>query len=211
MGEEKKPSNLNTLFLFLGFLVLFVLSFSLGVIVGKGLSGSKTRIASKERPIGTPSRVKELEKVPETAEEKLSVEQTPAPLEEEKLESKIAGAEEQAPIPSPTEETVKAEADKKEEFIQKKDVIALPKIDPEGKYTVQVGSFQSEKEAKKLVEALKSRGYPVFIKQIEISGKGTWYRVRIGTFKTRQEAKIYGDTLKNLEPVVKLVFVTVNN
>ncbi|MGH7889718.1 MAG: SPOR domain-containing protein, partial [Thermodesulfobacteriota bacterium] len=89
---------------------------------------------------------------------------------------------------------------------------ALPKIEPGGKYTVQIGSFQEEDKAKQVVESLRSKGYPVFINEVAIAGQGTRYRARVGTFKTREDARLYADNLKNREPdSVKLVYVTINN
>ena len=93
----------------------------------------------------------------------------------------------------------------------KKDIAALPAIQPGGRYTIQIGAFQKEEEAKQIVNNLKSKGYPAFIKTTDIPGKGTLYRVRIGTFTTRVTAKLYANNLKNLEPSIKFVFVTVND
>jgi len=255
--SDKKPDTPKTLYLFLGFLILFVLSFSLGVIVGKGLGGhEKTQTVREEKSTEPPSEeVAELEKGPpvNTEEEPIAektpppvkeegaetegvvekplaseapapitkkveeiAEQTPAPTEaqepEEKIKPEAAEIGEETPPPHPLakEEPAKAESGKEE--AAQKDIAALPATQPGGKYTVQIGAFKNEEKAKKFVAPLISRGYPVFIKQVDIHGQGTWYRARVGTFKTRQDAKTYGDNLKNREPdIVKLVFVTVNN
>lgn len=92
-----------------------------------------------------------------------------------------------------------------------KDSGAMPKIDPNGRYTVQIGAFQNQTEANKLVSSLKSNGYPAFIKQVQTPDKKNWYRVRVGTFSTRSDAVSYGDKLKQSETKVKSVFITVNN
>ena len=47
MSETKSPTNRQIIFLFLGFLILFILVFALGVIVGKGLGDSEIQIAKK--------------------------------------------------------------------------------------------------------------------------------------------------------------------
>jgi cell division septation protein DedD len=88
---------------------------------------------------------------------------------------------------------------------------ALPQLDPEGVYTVQIGSFQDQKQANSLASALQSKGYPVFIKSMTSPDNKNWYRVRVGTFKDLETAKAYGESLKNSEPAVKLVFITINN
>jgi len=87
----------------------------------------------------------------------------------------------------------------------------MPKVDPDGLYTVQIGAFQNQKEANKLTNSLKSNGYPAFIKQVETPDKKIWYRVRVGTFSTRSDAISYGDKLKQRASGVKYVFITTNN
>lgn len=88
---------------------------------------------------------------------------------------------------------------------------ALPQVDPDGAYTVQIGSFQDQKQANSLASALQSKGYPVFIKSMTSPDNENWYRVRVGTFRDIETAKAYGESLKNSEPSVKLVFITINN
>jgi cell division septation protein DedD len=257
MRERRNANRHQTLYLFLGFLFLFLLSFSLGVIVGKGLGNpGKTEIAKLEKstePSG--KEVAKRERISDEANEEEPPEEqtsaltkqgeapievkeiveepmatpitTPAAPEEKGAEQTAVSAkpaetnvetqaealtpQELAPIPEGKEEKKETEA-LKEVAKPKEEIEALPKIDPEGKYTVQVGSFQDEKKAKELLEALRSRGYPVFLKQVDIPGSGTWYRTRIGTFKTREDARLYSNNIKNREPdIVQLAFVTLND
>ena len=293
VDTENNPSNRQIVYLFLGFVILFIFTFSLGVIVGKGLGGSITQIISEEVPPKTSGKdVKESEEtakiitgkelqsesptapireeemievqeeiiipppLSEPAEEQIETkrdkptssellsEQSPSPvepiekkpelettkvepikkdiaalptipptpvapvvkkpeLEKKGIEAKIT------PTPPPTEKQTKLETKKVEPI--KKDIAALPAIQPGGRYTIQIGAFQKEGEAKQIVNKLKSKGYPAFIKTAEVPGKGTWYRVRIGTFSTRVTAKLYAGNLKNVEPSIKFVFITVNN
>ncbi len=60
-----------------------------------------------------------------------------------------------------------------------------------GKLTIQLGSHRSLKEAEDFAEGFKARGYDPIINQIEIKGKGTWYRVSLGAFSTNDEAKAF--------------------
>jgi cell division septation protein DedD len=131
--------------------------------------------------------------------------------------------------PQPEKMTDKSEADSKEVIKEKEspkvvvektpptkqdtppDKSTMPKIDPNGRYTVQIGAFQNQTEANKLMNSLKSNGYPAFIKQVETPDNKTWYRVRVGTFSTKSEALNYGDKLKQRASGVKYVFITVNN
>lgn len=151
-----------------------------------------------------------------TAEEESLVEQTPSPVNkriEEKSELKKAKTEEgENPLPSPTplaEKPVKADIEEKK--ATKGNTETMPPTEPGRKYTIQIGSFKTEEEVKETTEGLISKGYPAFVTTAQISGKGTWHRVRIGTFKTIKEAKIYRDKLKSLEPSMESTFITVNN
>lgn len=60
-----------------------------------------------------------------------------------------------------------------------------------GKMTIQLGSHRTLKEAEDFSEGFKARGYDPIINQIEIKGKGTWYRVSLGAFPNIDEAKAY--------------------
>lgn len=55
--------------------------------------------------------------------------------------------------------------------------------------TIQVASLKDPKAADKLVTKLKKKGYAAYKTTVDISGKGTWHRVRIGYFKNRADAK----------------------
>src|SRR3972149_6554659 len=236
---ENNPSNRQIVYLFLGFVILFIFTFSLGVIVGKGLGGSGTEITSEEVPPKISG--KDVQESEETTKiitgKELQSESPTAPIREEEM---IEVQEEiiiPTPLSEPAEEQIETKRDKptssellseqppstvepiekkpkletKKVEPTKKDIAALPAIQPGGRYTIQIGAFQKEEEAKQIVNNLKSKGYPAFIKTAEVPGKGTWYRVRIGTFTTRVTAKLYANNLKNLEPSIKFVFITVNN
>jgi len=172
---------------------------------------TKSKSGEIEQQIPTPSSAKESMKKAEDSR----AERTPSPTGsiEKKAEPKMAKNEQgENPLPSPTplaEKPAKTEMEKKE--ATKENTETTPQTEHGGKYTIQIGSFKTEEEAKETAENLISKGYPAFETTAHIPGKGTWYRVRIGTFKTINEAKIYGDKLKSLEPSVESVFVTVNN
>ncbi len=57
-----------------------------------------------------------------------------------------------------------------------------------GKYTVQVGSYVKELEAKTRAESLKAKGFAAFYIPGVVDGK-TFYRVNVGTYATLAEAK----------------------
>src|SRR3990170_981298 len=235
---ENNPSNRQIVYLFLGFVILFIFTFSLGVIVGRGLGGSGTEITSEEVPPKTSG--KDVQESEETTQiitgKELPSESPTAPIQEEMIEveeevniqippsgpfekqietktDKPTSGELLSEKPLPTVEPIEKQSKLETKKVEpiKKDIAALPAIQPGGRYTIQIGAFQKEEEAKQIVNNLKSKGYPAFIKTAEVPGKGTWYRVRIGTFTTRVTAKLYANNLKNLEPSIKFVFITVNN
>jgi cell division protein FtsN len=67
-----------------------------------------------------------------------------------------------------------------------------------GKFTIQLGSHRTLKEAEDFAEGFRARGYNPIINQIEIKGKGTWYRVSLEAFSTMEEAKAYVGKEKSL-------------
>lgn len=67
-----------------------------------------------------------------------------------------------------------------------------------GKYTIQLGSHRTLKEAESFAEGFRARGYNPIINQIEIKGKGTWYRVSLEAFNTPEEARSYVGREKTL-------------
>ncbi|RPJ71817.1 MAG: SPOR domain-containing protein, partial [Alphaproteobacteria bacterium] len=67
-----------------------------------------------------------------------------------------------------------------------------------GKFTIQLGSHRTLKEAEDFAEGFKARGYDTIINQIDIKGKGTWYRVSLGAFSNMDDAKTYISKEKTL-------------
>jgi cell division septation protein DedD len=248
--SPKNPGNKQIIYFFLGFLIFFAFSFSLGVIVGKQIgksSDSSFGDVSKNIDIESgPGRI-----IKEGGQETFLVKQRKTvngngignedrqfPNENEKASAGTSKIEEmktdesapQSTQSSSTEiddKTVGAHAvDKgatssdtkhqkisdRAEIDKRRNVLkSLPPIDPEGKYTVQVGSFLEEKAAVQYLNSLKLKRYPAFVKRVVIPGYGASYRVRIGTFATRDKAHLYGENLKELEPYIKSVYITTNN
>ena len=70
-----------------------------------------------------------------------------------------------------------------------------------GAYTLQIGIFNSEKQAKKRAGALVALGLPAYVTHVQDpkpTMPGSYYRVRVGSFASSQAAKGYGAT--NLTP-----------
>ena len=60
-----------------------------------------------------------------------------------------------------------------------------------GKYTIQLGSYRTVSEAKEFAEGFKVLGYSPVINEVEISGRGNWFRVSLGVFENLAMAKEY--------------------
>jgi cell division septation protein DedD len=228
--SAKNPGNKQIIYFFLGFLIFFAFSFSLGVLVGKQIGRSGDRSiddVSKNNDIetGTSGNITEHDQKTallgksETANgSDIGTENEGFPNENERasgVSSKIEVMKTEEPTlqstPSSSPEidnnaVVTAETDKR-----RKKLTSLPPIDPGGKYTIQIGSFVEEKTAAEILNSLKNKRYPAFVKKVEIPGYGVSYRVRIGTFGTREKAYLYGEDLKRLESNIKSVYITMND
>lgn len=79
---------------------------------------------------------------------------------------------------------------------------------PKGKFTIQVGSYQSSQEATASVSNWKKKGYSAFMAVAAIPNKGTWYRVRIGGFPSREDAQKFLDKFKAKEKASALVVLS---
>ena len=228
MSETKSPSKRQIIFLFLGFLILFILVFSLGVIVGKGLGDSEIQIAKKlpKNEVTSALDIKEDENEISTgdiSQQELQdilnetktddPQKTEEPVTEESMKFDPTADEKKIAMNAESEVSLKIEIPEilKEE---KKSLLSkntpLPPVVADGQYTIQIGSFKNESDAKKLQNKLKTKGYPAFLKQVTI-GEDTWFRLRIGTFETKDQAKIYGDILLKREPkLIKSVYAALN-
>ena len=68
-------------------------------------------------------------------------------------------------------------------------VTGQPKVDPQGSYSVQVGSFSAAVDAGKMKQTLLDKGYPVFMVEADLGKKGIWYRVRLGPYADNDAAQ----------------------
>ncbi len=60
-----------------------------------------------------------------------------------------------------------------------------------GAWTLQLASSQDKKDADRFVSGLRAKGYTPYVLEAKITGRGTWYRVRVGQFETREAAQRY--------------------
>jgi DedD protein len=71
-----------------------------------------------------------------------------------------------------------------------------------GGYQLQTSSFRKEADATSFATALRQRGHRAYVEPAQVSGRGTFYRVRIGPFKTQREAASYRSEFENREHLV---------
>ncbi len=76
-----------------------------------------------------------------------------------------------------------------------------------GKYTIQLGSHRSIEEAQDFAEGFRVRGYNPIVNEVEIPGRGIWYRVSLGAFQSITEAKEYVKKEDSLFQGQEYVFV----
>jgi len=250
MSNNSGTSNSKIISLFITFAVLFIVVFSLGVIIGKGLGGSDTQTIERsydedvssekfsepelvgEGSIVQDSNLTEIESKELVVDEETEIDTDDAPKQSTADQAEVVKTDDNADTKTPSEKPQSNELSKESDSqsneeteplkvsIEKSPLenqsstpakSAMPKIDPSGRYTVQIGAFQDQSQANRLLNSMKSKGYPVFIKQMESPDNKRWYRVRVGTFSTRDDALSYGDKIKEKESRIKSVFITVNN
>jgi septal ring-binding cell division protein DamX len=174
---EKKEIIIVLIFV----MVLIITSFTLGIRLGKKLS--MTEAGVKDEDVKTV----ELKSTDEEDVEK-TVREDSLLTDEEKLkklmdESKMRLSDELEKFSS--EETVAKPAAKSEA------VASSNKNSMIGKYTIQLGSYNTVEEAQQFAEGFTVRGYSPIINEVKIKDKGKWYRVSLGLFDSVEEAKNY--------------------
>jgi len=71
-----------------------------------------------------------------------------------------------------------------------------PQPAADGKFTLQVGSYNTPVEANKRAAHLRAAGFAAQVVAVELPKRGTWYRVQTGRFADRAEATRYGVQLR---------------
>ncbi len=93
------------------------------------------------------------------------------------IDEKKAGTGKALPMSFPTERKTEKAPQKKSEKVMA------------GKFTLQVGSHRTLAEAVEQVNEFKKNGLDAFYREVQIPGKGTWYRVGIGLFPSKEMAE----------------------
>ncbi len=161
--------------------VLIVTSFTLGIRLGKKLSLEAAGVSEEDvKAVELKSALEEDAETTMTQDAKLT--------DEEKLKKLM-------------DESKTRLSDELEKF-SGEEKTAAPNASVEGsatdlatnmsgKYTIQLGSYNTMDEAKQFAEGFTVRGYSPIINEVKIEGKGHWYRVSLGLFGSVEEAKTY--------------------
>ncbi|TMQ02286.1 MAG: SPOR domain-containing protein [Deltaproteobacteria bacterium] len=70
----------------------------------------------------------------------------------------------------------------------KSDAKSDAKAEGKVRFTLQLSSFQDKTEAEAFLGATRAAGFQPYLTEAEVSGKGTFYRVRLGSFRSLEAA-----------------------
>ncbi len=90
--------------------------------------------------------------------------------------------------PAKVEPKASPKSEQASEETAKSGPITKPDSEPETKYTLQLSSFQDKTEAEQFLAKVKGSGYSATLTEADVSGKGTFYRIRLGTYRSLQAA-----------------------
>lgn len=179
---EKKEIVIILIFV----IVMIITSFTLGIRLGKKLSDQSPK------PLASPvvqeigQNGQDIELKSDLEEDAETTIQADASLSDEERLKKLMD-ESQSRLKDELDNFKKDEMPVPQPAPAPTSQVALPT----GKFTVQVGSYQTLDEAKQFAEGFTVRGYNPIITNTTITGKGTWYRVSLGSFATKKEAEAY--------------------
>ena len=193
----------------LGFCLIVLISgwmFVLGVLVGRGTAPvhfditvlQKELNALKESIIKQQQEREQVE-IPTFKEEK-ELDFYEALKGSQKDEKLVLKKQQESPAAaSYKQKETKAEETPNKQLTSMKKLTKTGSMPPvKGAFYVQVASTKNAASADELVKKLKQKGYQAYKVKVEISGKGTWYRVCSGGFNSQTEATKARDELTTL-------------
>jgi flagellar basal body-associated protein FliL len=150
---------------------------------------NKTSVQNTENAVKPEEKTPQVTKPVQTAEKKQ--EKSPVktlqetPVKKEQVKKEIPKKEINKQVPVSKEKVVN---NKPKQTAKKEVTKEAPKT--MGGITKQVSSWRTREQAEAQVRKYKSRGYNAFIKEVDLSEKGTWYRVMV-SFKTVQQSNSF--------------------
>jgi cell division protein FtsN len=221
---SKKDGRLEKVVVFLLVVLISLLSFSVGVISGKGLSDKEYALKvidqknshalneeSDEVPADADLSEEEIQQLAnaaiQAAEKNGDIKKDDDASGEDMEAAEIAALEKKAQPKSATQApasaapTTTAAAPKTDDRFP----TSVKKGAAEAEYTVQVAAYPNPKDAEAMSATLIKKGLPAFPVKVMLNG-AEWYKVSVGSFKNRKEAMDYQTELKK-QGVVKDAFV----
>jgi twitching motility two-component system response regulator PilH len=198
---DEEPSRKKTI-LYIGGLLIIV-----GLAVG-AFFAKKIFLPETGEDISPPG-VEEARKVVEPPMVEPPVKEIikePIPLDEGKtidIKPEKVAKETEKKIEKKTETT--ARAVKPKAAPSKPVVTSKARAVKKGSYSVQVGSFSSEKNAQSLDKKLKQKGYDSFVHKHVTSSQKTYYRVLVGHLETKQKALELSRNIQRKEGIKSFV------
>ena len=220
--SQRRMERKQAVLLLVTMLAVSLVSFSLGVMVGK--SGSPQAPSAAVMPAAT-ERVVVEKPAPRKAGAGTEASDSPVDPSDENTpltffdtlpkseEPPLGSGINQPPVQKEDNRTrdslkpVVEEASAKPESVSSEKAEAVvPAAEPvpavaDGRYVVQVGSFRVEDDARALREKLLKKDFAAYIQQADLGDKGTWYRVRVGPFADVETARDAADLLKAQEKI----------
>ena len=179
----------------LGLLVALIWMFLLGLFVGKGITPGninfteiKKRMMAEGIWPGSGEMGRQESPPPSTTTKKK------IPLKDLEFYEKLARKKEsqlQKPAVAktpPQEKPATAVAAKPPPPAQQEKNSSVQQKPSTGHFTVQLASFKDLTSAKKFAARFRGLKHKATIREVELSGKGRWYRVQVGKLASREEA-----------------------
>lgn len=217
--SQRRMEKKQTLFTVSMLLVVALISFSLGVMVGR--SGDQNLVAEERLPAqqpvavtpgraadsegaGTPGKTQEAEPVQQP---QLTFYDTLAAGQQNALGSGINLAPEPIRAEPQPESLSSPPVSTGPEKVQEKvgpTVTPVPSAPAApkpaavvaGNYLVQVAAVKDLPGAEGLRDRMKKQGYEAFVEKVDLGAKGIWYRVYAGPFGSRKDADLAVQSLK---------------
>ncbi len=199
---EKK----EVILIFLFIALISIISFTLGVRLGKQLSLKHDQFNSEDVSKINLKSVEEesVEKVVEDStgngfEESMDQEKRAMPSKSDPMELRLK--EEMEKLANEDVEVMPSQVDREMSPRDVEPSVETARQDDsqspyQGKYTIQIFADQSHARAQEFADGFIVKGYDVVINEVVIPGKGKWYRVGVGIFDTINQAKEYLDKEK---------------
>ncbi len=199
-------SDKQLVFVFMAATVTAVVVFLFGVLVGRGVRGTRGPVGDTEMTAAegqvVPDGAPDESPAAEGAARQGSGGAGPDELSYPERLGKTPPTERLKPVPPPLEETPRAMAPPEvpEEPVGRTppaaaDAQASVAAPPAGNYTVQVAAVSGRDEADGIVKRLKAKRYDAYAVAPEPGDRPAVFRVRIGSFKDKRQADMLAERL----------------